>query len=95
MNILQDIDLVLEEMSDYEFELDKTCKASRFIEVLQKLINEHGDLPIYSDDPDTQDLLPLGLIYAPEEKNFRGDYPERFEIKTTYGIDLEGRINNE
>jgi|GEM_PF-6950479 len=62
--------------------LDKTCTATQLTEALRKLIEQYGDLPVYSDDPDTLWLLPIGLIHKPANES--EEWPERLEIKTDY-----------
>jgi len=39
----------------------KPPKASEVIKAIQALINEHGDLPVVLDDPDTNWILPIGV----------------------------------
>lgn len=39
----------------------KPPKASEAIAAIQALIDEHGDLPIALNDPDTQWVMPIGV----------------------------------
>ena len=48
--------------------------ASELVAALQAAIQEHGDLPIYLDDPDTGWAMPL--IFDPMGEALREDYPE-------------------
>ncbi len=57
-------------------------KASKVIQVIQGLIDKHGDLPLCADDPDTGWRMQIGIIHKPEDINEK--WPERFEIKTDY-----------
>lgn len=62
--------------------LDKTCVASQFVTRLQALIAQHGDLPVYARDADTQWRLPIGLMFR--EAQPADERPARFEITTEY-----------
>lgn len=70
--------------------LERTYRASELIERLQKLITEHGDLPVYADDPDTDYRMEIGLIYKPAKPE--EEWPERFEIKIDYHGRPEGHF---
>lgn len=48
--------------------------ASELVAALQAAIQEHGDLPIYLDDPDTGWAMPL--IFDPTGKALHGEYPD-------------------
>lgn len=48
--------------------------ASELVTAMQAAIQEHGDLPIYLDDPDTGWVMPL--IFDPAGKALRGEYPD-------------------
>lgn len=65
-------------------------KASAVIEALQALIDQHGDLPVCADDPDTGWRLPIGIVHKAENKP--EERPERFEIKTEYHGDPGGLV---
>jgi hypothetical protein len=68
----------------------KPPKASEVIEVLQTLINKHGDLPVCADDPDTGFRMQIGIVHKPEDID--EEWPERFEIKTDYNSEPRGLI---
>ena len=57
-------------------DLEPTGKASQLIARLQALIAEHGDLPVYLDDPDTNWLMPIGC-----EKFFGTEYYGRQDVQ--------------
>jgi len=61
---------------------EPTCKASQLVEKLQALIALHGDLPVYSHDPDTDRRLPIGLMQASADAE--EELPERLEITSDY-----------
>jgi hypothetical protein len=65
--------------------LEPTCAASQLIDALRAHIEAHGDVPVYSDDPDTDMRLPLGLVFRPADA--ANGWPARLEVKTRY----EGR----
>lgn len=52
--------------SDMEF---KPPLASEVIAAIQAKINEHGDLPMALDDPDTGWILPIEIIHQDAEEN--------------------------
>lgn len=58
----------------------KTLKASELISVLVQAISEHGDLPVYLDDPDTGWLL--GVNINTDTKRRLEDYPQYDEVFT-------------
>lgn len=62
--------------------LEKSCTATQLIGALRKMVEQHGDLPVYSDDPDTSWRLPIGLMHKPANES--EEWPERLEIKTNY-----------
>lgn len=62
--------------------LDNTCTASQLVARLQALIAQHGDLPVYARDADTQWRLPIGLMFREEQPT--QERPARFEITTEY-----------
>ncbi len=62
--------------------MDETYKASELIIKIQDLINQHGDVPVIANDPDTGYRLEIGIVFRPENKV--EEYPDRFEIKSTY-----------
>lgn len=70
--------------------IENFVKASKVVKALQKLIDDHGDLPICADDPDTGYRLPIGVIHKPKKE----ELPERFEIQTDYNGDPKGFIKN-
>jgi hypothetical protein len=65
-------------------------KASAVIDALQKLIDQHGDLPVCADDPDTGWRLAIGIVHKTECEP--EEWPERFEVKTDYGDDPRGLL---
>ena len=71
-------------------DFSKAPKASQLIEALQKLISEHGDLPVCAKDPDTSLRMAIGIVYRPE--NIIEQYPSRFEIRTSYDGDPKGKL---
>lgn len=73
-------------------DFNKAEKASHIIDALEKLIAEHGDLPLCADDPDTGLRLPVDIVH--KKANLNEDWPERFEIKTDYCGPSEEEIKN-
>ena len=71
-------------------DFSKAPKASKVIEILQKLISEHGDLPMCAKDPDTSWRTAIGIVYKSE--NIIEQYPSRFEIRTSYDGDPKGKL---
>ena len=69
---------------------EKTCTANQLIAALQKLVEQYGDLPVYSLDPDTVDILPINLKYKTAID--RLELPERFEILSDYGYRPDGYL---
>jgi hypothetical protein len=63
-------------------EIEPTGIATQLIEQLHKLVELHGDLPVYALDADTSWWLPIGLIHRPgrEEEGL----PECLIITTDY-----------
>lgn len=59
-----------------------TCLASELLEALRAHIERHGDRPIYARDPDTEWLLPIGLVAKPADSE--EELPARFEITSDY-----------
>jgi hypothetical protein len=62
--------------------LENTCTATQLIEALRKLVEQHGDLPVYARDADTQWRLPIGVMHKPA--NEAEEWPDRMEIRTEY-----------
>ncbi len=60
----------------------RTGTAAQLIARLQELVREHGDLPVYADDPDTGWRLPIGVVHRPASE--KEEWPERIEIKSEY-----------
>lgn len=71
-------------MSDDE----RTCSALQLIAELQRLVSEHGDLPVFVRDADTSYRLPLGLMFR--EAQPLEDRPKRFEICSEYFVRPRG-----
>lgn len=61
----------------------RTCAASQLIDRLREMVDQHGDLPVYLRDPDTDYLLPIGLLHKREDAV--EEWPARLEIRSTYG----------
>lgn len=70
--------------------LEQTCTATQLIERLRQLVEQHGDLPVYADDADTNWRLPIGLTHKPADAAEK--FPERLEIKTAYYGRPEGDL---
>jgi len=65
-----------------------TYRASEVVALLQKLIAEHGDLPVVAKDADTGWRLEIGITHKPAKPV--AEYPERIEIRTDYHSRPEG-----
>jgi hypothetical protein len=64
------------------------CSAKDFLAALQALVDEHGDRPLYLHDPDTDWLMPAGLMAVKADE----DGPERFEITSDYHWEPDGYV---
>lgn len=70
----------------------ETCLASQLVDRLQSVIAEHGDLPVFVHDADTDWLLPVGIVYADDDK-WRCVHPNpRLEITADYHSEPKGYI---
>ena len=60
----------------------KTYMASELILKLVEFVNEHGDMPVVADDPDTDWRLEIGVVV--KEADDDEGWPKRIEIKSCY-----------
>jgi hypothetical protein len=67
------------------------CMASALVEALRKAIDEHGDLPVCLDDPDTGWQMEIGLELA-EVTEYEPDEPRRLQITSAYNGIPDGYI---
>ena len=67
------------------------CLASQLVNRLQSMIAEHGDLPIFVHDADTDWLLPVGIVYADDNEWASLPNP-RIEIAASYYREPDGYI---
>lgn len=63
-------------------------KASKVIEAIQKLIDEHGDLPFCLEDADTGWMMPIGVYLTTDE------WPNNkcFAANAAYNDSPEGEV---
>lgn len=69
----------------------KTCTTTQLIAGLQKQLRERGDLPVYLDDPDTNWVLPIGIMFREADEYD----PARLEITSGYYGRPEGDLCGE
>ena len=65
-----------------------TYRASEVVALLQKIIAEHGDLPVVTKDPDTGWRMEIGIVHKPA--NLVESWPARIEILTDYHCRPDG-----
>jgi hypothetical protein len=44
--------------------MEATCSIKQLIEQLKELEAQFGNLPVYLKDPDTDWIMPIGLVYS-------------------------------
>lgn len=68
-------------------------RASKVIEHLQKLIAEHGDLPVCVRDADTECIMALGVVFARVDWDQEHTLPwPHFEVTSAYSRDPWGKV---
>lgn len=66
----------------------ETCRISDLVYVLQTLMEEHGDVPVFAMDADTRTPRPIGVVH----KSQTTGYPARLEINSTWAGQPNGFI---
>lgn len=61
-----------------------TCRASQLVARIQELIAEHGDLPVYVQDADTEWSLPVGVTVGVADNIGATHTGNVFHVTTEY-----------